>query len=371
MRKILTAFFIVCLFSVNTSFATDDFDFNKAGEGISRRASESIAYSSEEFSFYDTAEKIKKGEFETDIKSIMSGIIGMLFSEVRANVKTMGVVMLLGILCSFLSNLASSFNTGVSDASFLCCYALLAGVSSAGFYEISECAKGAMEDMGLFIKTLIPFMTALSASEGRVVFASLLHTEILTAAAISTVIMEKAVMPLLYASFALKFINNMTKTMSLTNLSKMADKTLRRILGFTFLIYTAVLSLSGFAAGTVENIGLKTARFAVSSFVPVAGGTLADSVSAITASFALIKNSAGIAGIIAIILIAAYPVIKCAAVSFIYNFAGAVLEPVCDSRLSGAVSSVGEIMGMLFGIVSVTAAQYVISAAILLTAYRG
>ena len=79
----------------------------------------------------------------------------------------------------------------------------------------------------------------------------------------------------------------MTKTMSLTNLSKMADKTLRRILGFTFLIYTAVLSLSGFAAGTVENIGLKTARFAVSSFVPVAGGALADSVSAIAGRYGI------------------------------------------------------------------------------------
>ena len=339
---------------------------------ISARTMDNIINVYPEFSFYETAEKIKSGNYDASLKGVVMKGVDMIFSEVRSNVKIMGAVMLLGILCSFVSNLASGFGSGgVSDAAFLCCYALLAGISATGFNEISECAKASIEDMGVFMKSLIPMLSVLSASEGRVISASVLHTEILTAIAISSYITENVILPLLYASFALKFINNMTGSKSLTNLSVMVDRFMRRILGFTLLIFTAVLSLSGFAAGTAENMGIKTARFAVGTFVPVAGGALADSVSAITASMGMIKNSAGIAGIIAILLIAAYPVIKCAAVSFIYNLTGAVLEPVCDTRLSKAVTSVGEVMGMLFGIVSVTAAQYVISAAILLFSYKG
>ena len=85
----------------------------------------------------------------------------------------------------------------------------------------------------------------------------------------------------------------------------------------------------------------------------------------------MIKNSVGLTGVIAVVLIAAYPVIKCAAVSFIYNFTGALLEPVCDTRLSKAVTSVGEAMGMLFGIVAITAAECIISTSILLFVYVG
>ncbi len=372
MKKILLFVLMFILIPIFPGFAATIDDLSEVEEGISESAAENIAFISENFSFGDIAKSIAEGEYKTDIGGVLRKGADMLFSEVRANAKIMGAVMLLGIIASFLSNLASSFGSGgVTEASFLCCYTVLAGIAASGFYEISECAKETIKDMGFFMKSLIPMMSMLSAAEGRIMTASVMHTQILCATAISSFVIEKAVLPLLYASFAMKFINNMTATLSLTNLGKMTDKLMRRILGFTLLIFTAVLSLSSFAAGTAENMGMKTARFALSSFVPMAGGALADSVSAITASCGMIKNSAGIAGIIVIILIAAYPVIKCAAVSFIYSFTGALLEPVCDERLSKAVTSVGECMGMLFGIISVCAAQCIISSAILITVYRG
>lgn len=371
MGKTLVVALMIIFFLI-PSYAADMSDISAVENAISERAADNIMKVNPDFSFYDTAEAIKAGNYEANLKGIVKKGIGILFSEVRANMKIMGVVLLLGILCSFVANLASSFGSGgVTEAAFLCCYALLAGIAVTGFYEISECARESIEDMSLFMKSLIPMLSVLAASEGRVITASVLHTEILTATAISSYITEKVILPLIYASFALKFINNMTGNKGLSNLSTMTDKFTRRILSFTLLIFTAVLSLSGFAAGTVENMGMKTARFAVSTFVPVAGGALADSVSAITASMGMIKGSVGIAGIMAVALIAAYPVIKCASVSFIYSFTGALLEPVCDTRLSKAITSVGEVMGMLFGLVSITAAQYIISSAIMIFTYKG
>lgn len=372
MRKILLLFLIFLTLNTLPVFGVSFEKVQDAEKGISETAASNIDMVAGNFSFYDMAKSIYEGSYSSDLRGIIQKGIDMLFEEVRVNVKIMGSVMLLGILCSFLSNLASSFGSGeVTEAAFLCCYALLAGMSATGFSQMVSCTTETINDMSFFMKSLIPLMSMLSAAEGKVITASLMHTEILMATALSSFVIEKVVLPLLYASFALKFINNITKSLSLTNLVRMADKLTKRILGFTFLVFTAVLSLSSFAAGTAENMGMKTARFAVSSVVPVAGGVLADSVSAITASCGMIKNSAGIAGITVIFLMAAYPVIKCAAVSFIYNFTGAVLEPVCDTRLSVAVTSVGECMGMLFGIISVCAAQCIISSAILLSTVRG
>lgn len=372
MRKILLLVLIYNILFAIPSYSASMETVREAEKGISENAISNIERTVDRFSFYDTAESIYESTYTADLRGIIRKGLEMLFSEVRANVKIMGSVMLLGILCSFLSNLASSFGAGeVTEASFLCCYSVLAGMSATGFSEIAGYASKTVEDMSFFMKSLIPLMSSLSAAEGKIITASVMHTQILTATAISSFVIEKAVLPLLYATFALKFVNNITASLSITNLLRMTDKLMKRILSFTFLIFTAVLSLSSFAAGTAENMGMKTARFAVSSFIPVAGGTLADSVSAITASCGMLKNSAGIAGITAIFLMAAYPVIKCAAVSFIYSFTGAVLEPVCDTRLSSAVTSVGECMGTLFGIISVCAAECIISSAILLNSYRG
>lgn len=371
MKKLILALiiFLLCMRSISYSASFDD--LAGAESGISQSAIENISHAKGDFSFTEVAKEISKGSYTYDIKGVIRKTLDMLFSEVSANGKIMATVVLLGVLCSFLSNLSSAFGgSGVNDAAFLCCYAILAGITAAGFLEISEIARESISDMGLFIKSLIPVMTSLSAAEGRVIFAPMMHTQILVATSICSMVMEKVLIPLVYASFALKFINNMSSSLSLSSLSSMVDKICKRILSFMLLIFTAMLTLTSFAAGTAENIGMKTARFAISSMVPFAGGALADSVTALTASCSMIKNSAGLAGIIAIALMAAYPVIKCAAMSMIYNFTGAILEPVTERRLSLAVTSVGECMGMIFAIISVSAAQYMISAAILLTSFK-
>ncbi len=370
MKKIIIITVLMICFNAWEISAVSFDDIAAAENGLTETAAENIGKISDGFSFSGTAERIAEGSYTADVSGVMRKAADMLFAEISANAKIMAAVILLGIITSFISNISSSFSGGgVSEAAFMCSYAVLAGLSASGFYEISECAKTAMEDMGLFVKALIPVLTLLSAAEGRIISATALHGQVLATAAISSFITESVIMPLIYASFAVKFVNNMTEAVSLNNLGKMTDKLSKRIMSFMMLIFTGVLSLTSFAAGTAENMGMKTARFALNTFVPVTGGALAETVTSICASAGMIKNSAGMAGIVAIVLIAAYPVIKCAAVSFIYNFAGAILEPVSDSRLSSAVSAVGECMGMLLATVAVSAAQYVISAAVLLTAY--
>ena len=370
MKKILIITVIIFCFNIEKISAVTFEDISSAEMGISVTAHENIEKVSDNFSFSETAKSIAEGSYAADASGAFKKLVDILFAEISANARVMAAVILLGIITSFVSNISSSFSSsGASEAVFMCSYAVLAGISASGFYEISECAKTAVEDMGLFVKALIPVLTMLSAAEGRVISATALHGQVIATAAIGSFIIESVIIPLAYASFAIKLINNMTDAASLNNLSKMTDKFSKRIMGFMMLIFTGVLNITAFAAGTAENMGMKTARFALNTFIPVTGGALAETVTSICASAGMIKNSAGIAGIVAIVLIAAYPVVKCIAVSFIYNFTGAILEPVTDSRLSSAVTAVGECMGMLLATVSVTAAQYIISAAVLFSAY--
>ncbi len=368
MKKIVLFFLIMLFFS---SVAKASFEDELNSVAIDESATENISVFTEEFSFYDTAEKITKGVYSADLKGVLSKTLDVFFSEIKNNIKLLSAVIMLSVICSFLSNLEGSFGkSGISEVSFLCTYAVLAGLTVAGFSDIALSVKNTISDMGIFTKTLIPTLTSMAIAEGKVVSAPLMHTQILASSAICSYIIEKLVIPLVYSSFAVKFINNMTQDGSLNNFALFLDKICKRIMSFMLLIFTALLTLTGFAAGTAENMGLKTARFALSAFVPVAGGALADTVSSLAYSAGMIKNSAGIAGITAIILMCAYPVIKCASMSFLYNLAGAVVEPVADARFSRAIMAVGECMGMLFAVVSVCASLYIISTAILLSAFK-
>lgn len=335
---------------------------------IPETAYENISEFWDGFSFYDAAESVVDGSYTADLKGVIKKTSDMFFSEVRKNVKLMASVVMLGIICTFITNLESARGRqGVTEAAFLSCYATLAGITAAGFSDVSDMARGAIDDMGIFIKSLVPAITSMAVAEGKVISAPIMHTQVLIGSVISSWIIKNAVLPLVYASFCVKFINNITLSQSLNNLSAFLDRICKRLLSFVLLIFTALLALTNFAAGTADNMSLKTARFALSSFVPVAGGALADTVTSLAASASMIKNSLGVAGIIAIALMSAYPIIKCAAISFIYNLAGALIQPVTDRRLASAVSAVGECMGMLFAIVAVSAALYIICAAIMLS----
>lgn len=365
MKKLIftAVFALLMTFDIN-AVALSDFQNIE----IPSRATENI-YELTDYSFYEAAEQIAEGTYTADFNGVVGKTLDMFFSEVKKNMRVMTAVILLGVICTFITNLNSiSSESAVAKASFLSCYSVLAALTAAGFTDASELVKNAVEDMGIFTKALIPALTSIAISGGKVISAPAVHTQVMAASALSTEIMKKAVLPLSYASFAVKFINNMTAFDGLTNLSRFLDKLCKRILSFILLIFTAMLTLTNFAAGTAESMGLKTARFALNTVVPVAGGALADTVSSLAASAQMIKNSVGLAGIVGIALIGAYPVIKCAAMSFLYSLAGALIQPVADKRLSSAVSAVGDCMGMLFAVAAVTAALYIISAAIMLSA---
>lgn len=340
--------------------------------GLSDSAREAIGHMDETFSFDDMAKEVAEGTYTADLRGVLKKTLDVFFSSLHDNIRFMGAVLLLGMVCTFVGHLEGGFSkNGVSEAAFLCCYAVLAGLTAAGFSEIATEVTTTLSDTSLFVKALVPTLTTLAIAEGRVISAPLMHTQLLLLAQIVSMALEKIILPLIYTSFALKFINHITSNISLSHLSALADKLCKRLLTFMLLIFTTFLGLCHFAAGTAENMGMKTARFALGSFVPVAGGALAETVSALRASAAMIKSATGVAGMVTIVLISAYPVIRCAALSFLYHITGAVLEPVCDKRLSSAVTAAGECVGLLFAVVAVNAMLYLISTAILLSSAGG
>lgn len=367
-------FIILCLFCLweHPAEALSIDEARKVQEGLSDSAIENIGQMDETFSFYEMAQAVAEGTYTADLRGVLKKTLDVFFASVHDNVRFMGAVLLLGMVCTFIGHLEGGFSkNGVGEAAFLCCYAVLAGLTATGLSEASEEVTATLSDTSLFVKALVPTLTTLAIAEGRVISAPLMHTQLLLLAQIVSIALKKIILPLVYTSFALKFISHITASISLGHLSALADKLCKRLLAFMLLIFTAFLGVCNFAAGTAENMGMKTARFALGSFVPVAGGALAETVSALRASAVMIKSATGIAGIAAIALMSAYPVIRCAALSFLYNIAGAVLEPVCDKRLSSAVNSAGECMGLLFAVVSVNAMLYILSTAILLSSAGG
>jgi stage III sporulation protein AE len=100
----------------------------------------------------------------------------------------------------------------------------------------------------------------------------------------------------------------------------------------------------------VDGVTSKTAKFAISTFVPVAGKYLADAADTVIGCTLLIKNAAGIAVMIGIIAICIVPLLKIAALVLIYKAAGALVEPISDKRMSSCINDVAGSIVYVLGI---------------------
>ena len=69
-------------------------------------------------------------------------------------------------------------------------------------------------------------------------------------------------------------------------------------------------------------------KYVTGNFVPVVGKMFADATDTVISASLLVKNSIGLAGVIIILFLCAFPAIKILTLALIYNIAAAVMRPL-------------------------------------------
>ena len=107
-------------------------------------------------------------------------------------------------------------------------------------------------------------------------------------------------------------------------------------------IFVGVISVRGIASETIDQVTLKTAKFAVDSFVPIVGKSLSDAIATVAGYSLLMKSALGVLGLILIIIIALLPIMKLLIMALLYKLSAALLEPISDSKIVKSIDSAGD-----------------------------
>ena len=112
-----------------------------------------------------------------------------------------------------------------------------------------------------------------------------------------------------------------------------------------------LMSAQGIVGASIDNVSIRSAKFALSSYVPILGGYLSDGFDIVLASGVLIKNALGLAGVMMLIAAVAGPVLKILVISLALRLAGGILEPVSDEKISGLLYTTGKNLMVLVSII--------------------
>lgn len=358
--------FLLCAVSVKAS-PIEEAVYGNSGIIQATQESKLINTVNPDFDFKELTAEILSGTVFRP-KEIVSQIMGLFANEVLLNIHIMGLIIVISVIWGVISNLQSSYlSKGVTEASFYAFYSVYMGLLLKGIKECTLLVTNVISDQVMFLKAAVPVYSSFIISGGQVTAASGMEAIFLYFIQLIGNVIEKFTVPVMIWIFVLNMVNCITTRYNVKKLIDFTKQIIRWGLGILMTFFVGILSMTGFSARNVDNLGLKTLKYAVGNFVPIVGGFLSESVSTVLTSISVLKNAIGIAGVITVILICAVPMIKMIVMIFIYKLTAGIIEPLTDARITNMISEGAETITFLFSVCAIVTVMFVLGITILIS----
>lgn len=301
--------------------------------------------------------------------AILGGFLRYLVREVLGNADLLIKLLVLAVAAALLQNLQSAFDSeGTGKLAYAVVYLTLAGVAVAGFGLAFMAARQVTESLTGFMLAVLPTLLTVLAGMGGLTSAALFHPIMITLVTTAAATVANIVFPLIFLAAVLEIVSGLNENYKLTNLAGLLKQGATLVMGFTFTIFMGMVGIKGAAGAVADGLAMKTAKFALGSFVPVVGKMFADATDLIFGSTLLLKNALGMLGAAAIFLITAFPLLKILSLSLIYQLAGALVQPVGAGPIAAILATISRSLQALFGAVAVVALMFFLSITVIVGA---
>ena len=186
----------------------------------------------------------------------------------------------------------------------------------SNFADIIQLAKTTIQNLVGFSYTLLPILLTLMMTTGNIVSAGAVQPILLFLITFIGNMITTFLLPLILIGTALSIISKVSDKVQIDKLAKYFKSSVVWVLGIVLTIFVGILSLEGSLTSSVDGVTAKTAKAAVSNFIPVVGKILGDAVDTVIGCSNILKNALGFVGIFVVLAICIMPIIKLAIMKY-------------------------------------------------------
>lgn len=373
MKKIVAIVLLILLFLTNTVHASGETSEDSLSqEEIMQSQQEDLDINS----FIDEADKYTKDVYEDidmgelfssaitgniDNETILKSILKALGGEVLDSITVLGSILVIIVIHSILKSLSEGLeNKGIAQITYYVQYILIVTLIMTNFVQILDIVRESIQSLVGFMNSLIPIMITLMITTGSIVSANLVQPIILFLITFIGNFLTGIIIPLILVSTALGIVSKISDRVQVDKLSKFFKSSVVWVLGVILTIFVGVVSIEGTLSSSVDGITAKTAKAAVSSFIPVVGKILGDAVDTVIGCSSILKNATGIVGVIILIGIAIVPIIKLVVLMAIYYLGAALCQPIADGKIIQLLEQMGDTFKVLLAIMCSISVMFII-----------
>ncbi len=252
-------------------------------------------------------------------------------------------VLVIVVIHSILKNISEGLeNKGIAQITYYVQYILIVTLIMTNFVQIIEIIRESIQNLVNFMNLLVPILITLMITTGSIVSANLIQPILLFIITFIGNLITGIIIPLVLISTSLGIVSKISDKVQIDKLSKFFKSSVVWVLGVVLTIFVGLLSVEGSLSSNVDGITAKTAKAAVSSFIPVVGKILGDAVDTVIGCSSILKNATGIIGIIIIIGIVILPIVKLAILMGIYYLGAALCQPIADGKIVSLLEQMGD-----------------------------
>ncbi|REK66021.1 MAG: stage III sporulation protein AE [Cohnella sp.] len=299
----------------------------------------------------------------------LGGLVRYFLHELLYSGKLVVTIVLLSVFAMILETMQNAFERNtVSRVAYSIAYMVLLIIAVNSFRNATSYAEEAIGNMVQFMLAMIPLLLTLLASTGGVTTVAVMHPLIVFMIHSIGTLIHLVVFPLLFFSAVLHLASAVSDRYKVTQLANLLRSISVGMLGVLLTLFLGVLSVQGATGAVADGIVLKTTKFVTSNFVPVVGRVFSDAADTVLSASLLVKNAVGLAGVIILLFLCAFPAVKILTLALIYNLSAAVMQPLGDTPIVGCLQTIGKTLIYVFATLASVGLMFFLAVTIILTA---
>lgn len=287
---------------------------------------------------------------------ILQALSSVFVRELVLNVHLLARLVALAVLGAALYQLGRGLGgDAVVEAGRAVVVLAMVLVALQSFHLAVREMGSSIRQMTAIAQALLPTLAGLGGLAGMASATTVaLHPILLGVLTAAGELLQKVVVPGLVLGASLGVAGYVATDFPLSRLSRFIQHAAMAVLGLCLTVLLGVVAVRGAIGPVADSVVLRTTKFVAGATVPVVGKMVAEAVEVVAGGGALIRSGLGAAGLMMVTLVSLTPVVKLLAMVFVFRLASALLEPVGDPSVAGALGSVGDAMGLLLAALAVT-----------------
>ena len=312
-------------------------------------------------SFYDQVMAVLNGELSTDSSSFFQYIFNLFFDNLLKFVPLLALIVVVSILCSFVGQLSPTGKTSsINKVVYFACFGIIIVLLSTTLKDVINNSSNTILSIQKQMEVIFPILLVMLTSVGGVSTSATMQPMVGILSSGIIYLFNAFVLPIFVFSVIFTIVGNLSNEVKLDKFNKFFSSLFKWVIGGIFTIFLAIIAIKGLTASSIDGISIKTAKFALKTYIPILGGYLSDGFNLILASSMLIKNAVGGVGLLLFLLTIIAPIVNLVVLSLGLKLVAAIVEPISDNKIPNFIYSVANLLTMLIACLIAVAFMYLI-----------